>query len=145
MGAKRNLLIYLEKKNIKKPEFYKITGLSNGFLDKNEGVSSNIIETIVSKFSDLSIEWLVTGQGEMLRSDINNTQHTHIPTSQNQCKDTKNNSNFQADSNIINELLQRLENLSKENGRLEAENKHLREELAEKNTVLESVLHASVG
>ena len=34
MGAKSNLLKYIEIKGIKKPDFYKKTGLSNGFLIK---------------------------------------------------------------------------------------------------------------
>jgi len=70
MGSKSNLLIYLEKKNIKKPDFYRITGISNGFLDKNNGISSGIIEIIMDKFRDMSIEWLVTGKGEMLRNNL---------------------------------------------------------------------------
>jgi len=72
MGAKANLLIYLEKKNIKKPDFYRITGASNGFLDKNDGISSALIETIAEKFSDLSIDWLITGNGDMLRNNLTN-------------------------------------------------------------------------
>lgn len=66
MGAKSNLLIYLKKKNISRPEFYKKTGLSNGFLDRNDGISSDKIETIINIFSDLSIFWLITGKGEMI-------------------------------------------------------------------------------
>ena len=101
MGAKSNLLIYLEKKNIKKPDFYRITGASNGFLDKNDGISSALIETIAEKFSDLSIDWLVTGRGEMLRTVSNQNVHNFLHTSdstaqnhsqavQNQRKDTEN-------------------------------------------------------
>ncbi len=69
MGAKSNLLKYMELRGIKKPEFYKKTGLSNGFLDKNENISSNNIEIIISNYADLSVEWLITGKGDMLKSD----------------------------------------------------------------------------
>lgn len=69
MGAKSNLLIFIEKQGIKKPEFYKKTGLSNGFLDKNENISSQNIEIIISVFPEISLEWLITGKGEMLRSE----------------------------------------------------------------------------
>lgn len=69
MGAKSNLLKYIELRGIKKPEFYKKTGLSNGFLDKNENISSNNIEIIISNYSDISVEWLITGEGEMLKQD----------------------------------------------------------------------------
>ncbi len=69
MGAKSNLLKYIEIKGIKKPDFYKKTGLSNGFLDKNENISSQNIEIIISNYPDISIDWLVTGKGEMLKSE----------------------------------------------------------------------------
>lgn len=69
MGAKSNLLKYMELRGIKKPEFYKKTGLSNGFLDKNENISSNNVEIIISNYADISVEWLITGEGEMLKQD----------------------------------------------------------------------------
>lgn len=67
MGAKANMLIYLEKNKLKKSDFYLKTGLSNGFLDKNENISSQNLEIIISEYSDLSLEWLVTGRGQMLK------------------------------------------------------------------------------
>lgn len=69
MGAKSNLLKYMELRGIKKPDFYKKTGLSNGFLDKSENISSNNIEIIITNYADISVEWLITGKGEMLKDD----------------------------------------------------------------------------
>lgn len=69
MGAKDNLLNYLKIKSISKNDFYKRTGLSNGFLDKNKNISSNNIEIIISSFSDLSLEWFITGKGNMLKKN----------------------------------------------------------------------------
>ena len=68
MGAKTNLLIYLDIINEKKSDFYLKTGLSNGFLDKNENISSNNIEIIISKYPHLNVDWLITGRGDMLRN-----------------------------------------------------------------------------
>jgi len=67
MSAKANLLIYLNKNLISKSDFYKKTGLSNGFLDKNDNISSQNIEIIISNYPDLNVEWLLTGQGKMLK------------------------------------------------------------------------------
>jgi len=67
MGAKHNLLKYLEIKNEKKPDFYRKTGLSNGFLDKNEHISSKNLEIIISIYTDLNLYWLITGEGSMYR------------------------------------------------------------------------------
>lgn len=78
MGAKSNLLKYMELRGIKKPEFYKKTGLSNGFLDKNENISSNNIEIIISNYADLSVEWLITGKGDMLKSDGSDTTNNDV-------------------------------------------------------------------
>jgi len=69
MGAKDNLLNYLKIKSITKNDFYKKTGLSNGFLDKNNNITSNNIEIIISSFSDLSLEWFITGKGDMLKKN----------------------------------------------------------------------------
>lgn len=65
-GAKGRLLEYLDYKGIKKADFYRATSLGNGFLDKNDNIGSDNIEIIVSKFPDLNLSWLVTGNGEML-------------------------------------------------------------------------------
>ena len=67
MGAKHNLLKYLEIKREKKPDFYRKTGLSNGFLDKNEHISSKNLEIIISIYTDLNLYWLITGEGSMYR------------------------------------------------------------------------------
>lgn len=68
MSTKDNLLTFIKKKNISKTEFYKITGLSNGFLDKGGSVTSSNLETILTFFPELSLDWLITGNGPMLRT-----------------------------------------------------------------------------
>lgn len=70
MDAKSNLLIFIKEKNLSKTDFYKKTGLSNGFLDKGGSVTSANLETILKAFPEISLDWLVTGRGPMLRNDI---------------------------------------------------------------------------
>ena len=70
MDTKSNLLTFIKKKNLSKTDFYKITGLSNGFLDKGGSVTSSNLETILKFFPELSADWLITGEGPMLRSDL---------------------------------------------------------------------------
>ena len=70
MDAKSNLLIFIKEKNLSKTDFYKKTGLSNGFLDKGGSVTSANLETILNTFPEISLDWLVTGRGPMLRSDL---------------------------------------------------------------------------
>ncbi len=66
MGAKNNLKQYLAKKDISPARFYRETGLSNGFLNQGDNISSNNIEIIISIFPDLNLNWLITGRGDML-------------------------------------------------------------------------------
>lgn len=70
MGAKCNLLKYLEMINEKKPDFYRKTGLSNGFLDKNDNISSKNLEIIISVYEDLNLYWLITGKGEVQKQKV---------------------------------------------------------------------------
>lgn len=70
MSVKSNLLEYIRFKGIKKTEFYRVTGLSNGFLDKNQNISSNNLEIIISNYKDINLHWLLTGEPPMLKSDI---------------------------------------------------------------------------
>ena len=70
MNTKDNLLIFIKEKNLSKTDFYKITGLSNGFLDKGGSVTTSNLETILKAFPELSAYWLVTGEGPMLRENL---------------------------------------------------------------------------
>ena len=107
------------------------------------------IELLYAKCVDIEPDWLLSGSGHMLRNNISNSSDAHLSNTskivQNQCKDTKKNSHLQENITIVDNLLERLENLSKENGHLEAENEHLRSQLAEKNIMLENVLRADAG
>lgn len=68
------ILQYLENKEISKYKFYKEVGLSNGFLDKEGSIRSDICEKISYQYDDINLIWLLTGDGEMLLS--NNNQPT---------------------------------------------------------------------
>lgn len=61
---------YLDVKGITRYRFYKDTGLSNGFLDKKGNIGSDKCERIIYLYPDINPEWLLTGQGEMLRTAI---------------------------------------------------------------------------
>lgn len=46
-------------------------GVSNGFLDKVKDVGVEKVVKILNTYPEINPEWLVTGKGEMLRSDNN--------------------------------------------------------------------------
>lgn len=72
MSAIERFFYYLENEGLKHTPIEKKLGLSNGYLgkmrDRNASIGSDVMEKIVSYFPDLSPEWLLTGNGPMLRS-----------------------------------------------------------------------------
>ena len=70
MSIRDRILKYIEYKGISKYRFCQDVGLSNGFLDKKGNVGSDKCEKICYQYPDISLEWLLTGHGEMLKSDI---------------------------------------------------------------------------
>lgn len=71
MNIRQRILQYLENKNISKYKFYQKTGISNGFLDKEGSIGSDKCEIICYQYPDLSPEWLLTGNGPMLKGSDN--------------------------------------------------------------------------
>jgi phage repressor protein C with HTH and peptisase S24 domain len=71
MNSRERILQFVDYKNISKNKFYKETGLSNGFLDKNNHPGADKLEQIIYAYPEINPEWLLTGKGEMLRGDIN--------------------------------------------------------------------------
>ncbi|NDV97409.1 LexA family transcriptional regulator [Dysgonomonas sp. 521] len=69
MTARKRILKYIESKGISKYRFYKDIALSNGYLDKEGNIGSDICEKISYQYQDLNLEWLITGKGSMLKSN----------------------------------------------------------------------------
>ncbi|APD06729.1 hypothetical protein UJ101_01210 [Flavobacteriaceae bacterium UJ101] len=71
---RKRILQYIDYKNITRYRFYKDMQLSNGFLDKEGSVRSDICEKICYQYPDLNLYWLITGKGTMLN------HHDHLTT-----------------------------------------------------------------
>ena len=69
----------IEEKGMNPYTFEKKAGLSNGYLKAiKEDIGSSKLEIILRKFPDISPDWLILGEGEMLRRDDNcNYQSAH--------------------------------------------------------------------
>lgn len=48
---------------------YSSTTFNNYLLGKRDGVDGNLIYSILTRFQDISSDWLLRGEGEMLRED----------------------------------------------------------------------------
>ncbi|MDR1595203.1 MAG: helix-turn-helix domain-containing protein [Prevotellaceae bacterium] len=69
MNAKERLRKYVEYKGLGRNRFEKLVGISAGYIStESPSVGSEIIERIVRIYHDLNIEWLVTGQGKMIKT-----------------------------------------------------------------------------
>lgn len=64
---KDRILQFIDYKGVSKNKFYIETGISNGILDKKSGLSMDTIEKFYSTYPEINPEWLLTGQGPMLK------------------------------------------------------------------------------
>lgn len=70
--SKERLQEYLDHMGISASAFYRSTGLSRGLMDSDklhQSLSTDKVATIIATYPDLSLEWLITGEGTMLRSE----------------------------------------------------------------------------
>lgn len=76
------LIEYIEFKDISLNAFDKSVGASNGYIGKQiknkASIGGNIIEKISSVYTDLNIEWLITGKGKMLIVYNQASQPVHV-------------------------------------------------------------------
>lgn len=73
MKAIERIYQYIDFKGIKIAEFERKNFLSNGYLKKmllrKGDLGESILNQIVENSPEISAEWLLTGKGEMLKSD----------------------------------------------------------------------------
>lgn len=60
-------MLYLDSKGVSQYDFYKKSGVTRGVLQQNNGISEDNIARFLAYASDVNVEWLLTGRGEMLR------------------------------------------------------------------------------
>ncbi|WP_418981695.1 S24 family peptidase [Alistipes sp.] len=69
MGAIERLRQFIDYKRISKYQFYKKTGLANGYLDRNGSIGSDKCEIIIEQYPEIRLEWLILGKGAMLHGE----------------------------------------------------------------------------
>lgn len=74
---KQKILLFLAKKGITQYEFYQKTGITRGILGQNNGISEENISRFLAYYTEVSPEWLLTGQGEMLRPEQSTPTAVH--------------------------------------------------------------------
>lgn len=66
MNIKERIQKYLDSKSIKTATFEREVGLSNGYWKKTKNISADMLATILRRYSDLSVDYVVKGVEPML-------------------------------------------------------------------------------
>ncbi len=66
---KQNILSYLSQVGVSPYEFYKESGVTRGILQQNNGISEQNIARFLAYAPEVNTEWLLTGEGAMLKED----------------------------------------------------------------------------
>lgn len=87
---KQKILLYLAQKSISQYEFYKNTGITRGILTQNNGISEDNITRFLAYYPEVNAEWLLTGQGDMLKTKCTSEKQTSISEPVSKDKGTNN-------------------------------------------------------
>ena len=115
---------FLESQGIKKVDFFEATGIqSSNFKGKNMSSQpgGDMIVRVLTIYPNLSAEWLLRGEGDMLKSSVTKDKPKIIKT------DTKKDNDLS--SLILDKFLTTIQNQAEEIGELKARIKDLEQRL----------------
>lgn len=69
MDIKDRIIQFIEYKNISANAFEKSIGVSKSYIRNTKSVSAEVVSSIIRIYSELNSEWLLMGNGSMLKSD----------------------------------------------------------------------------
>ena|SRR5690606_38273556 len=70
MSVKNRLKEYIKYKNMAISDFEKSINASNGYINSiNKSIGLDKLSLLVEKYSNLNLEWLLIGKGEMIKSE----------------------------------------------------------------------------
>ena len=96
MTVKDRIKAYCKEENITIAAFEESVGVSNGYVNSiSKSIGIDKINTIVEKYSNIDIEWLLTGRGSMLKSKRASNSSPSCEESTPPSKDTNNITNKQ--------------------------------------------------
>ena len=75
MGIVGRVIQIIDYKKISTRKFCLEIGVANGFLDKVKDVGSEKVLRILKTYPEISAEWLIAGEGEMLKSSQSNSEY----------------------------------------------------------------------
>lgn len=124
LTIKERILSFLESQGIKKVDFFEATSIqSSNFKGKNMSSQpgGDMIVRVLTIYPNLSAEWLLRGEGDMLKSSVTKDKPKIIKT------DTKKDNDLS--SSILDKFLTTIQNQAEEIGELKARIKDLEQRL----------------
>lgn len=71
MNAKKRILEFINHIDVGQASFERKAGISNGYVNNLKGsIGSSIINKISAAYPELNIDWLLTGEGSMLKTAL---------------------------------------------------------------------------
>lgn len=68
---KQRLILFIQAMHLSQGKFEKEVGLSNGYVNNiSKGIGADKLQRIATQYPDLNTDWLMTGEGKMLKSNI---------------------------------------------------------------------------
>lgn len=125
MELKERIKLFCDLKNIAISTFEKQAGLSNGYFNSvKKRPSASKLRGIIDGYPELNPQWLLTGQGSMLRTDtapiLSNNTNSNL-------------SNTINDSTLIDALSEQLRVANEQLRQKDEQLKHAHEQLTEKD------------
>ncbi|BDE81808.1 hypothetical protein [Porphyromonas somerae] len=98
-------------------QFEKSIGASNGYISSiKDEISTKYVRNILRAYPNISLEWLVTGEGSMLKSGaVNSTQITQTANGNNNSQTQHVNSTLAGE---VQELTRQIQELQQQNAKL---------------------------
>lgn len=78
---KERILEYTDRKGLSKEKFFSELGVTYGNFKgkaKEKSLSSDVLAKIVTKYTDINTDWLLTGNGKMLKEEITSSSTSPI-------------------------------------------------------------------
>lgn len=116
-GIKDRLKQIIDYQGISIRQFEKSIGASNGYISSiKDEISTKYVRNIFRAYPNISLEWLVTGEGSMLKSGaVNSTQITQTANGNNNSQTQHVNSTLACE---VQELTKQIQELQQQNAKL---------------------------
>jgi transcriptional regulator with XRE-family HTH domain len=78
-SVKERIIAFIKYKGLSQGKFEAMCGISNGYINNlKSSPTVPVLQKIISAFPDINLEWIVSGIGEMMKSDVSNEERTAI-------------------------------------------------------------------